>query len=206
MTHSRSWDVEIWWPSVENVTLGLYPRVTFQPRVVIFSMPAFAAACRDHQPLAVQQSIDISCSLGPQQQTCFSGLWWPGEIDRLTDARQLYGPCSAYFVGSANKQLHAIIAIYPSFSVLGGCVTKWSCNVLQLWSHWTMSQNQWYQMSQKALTLVLTWMVRALSLINQVHQKKKIARYFCTFMTYHLDACWTSEFSSFIQFLTESWN
>ena len=119
MTHSCSWEVEIWWPSVENVTLGLCPRVTFSTSGSHISMPAFAAACRDHQPLAVQQSIDISCSLGPQQQTCFSGLWWPGEMDRLTDARQLYGPCSAYFVGSANKQLHAIIAIYPSFSILG---------------------------------------------------------------------------------------
>ena len=29
MTHSRSWDTEIWRPSVENVTLGLRPRVTF---------------------------------------------------------------------------------------------------------------------------------------------------------------------------------
>jgi len=75
-------------------------------------------------PAASRAAVNISCSLGPQQQTGFSGLWWPGEIDRLRDARQLYGPCSAYFVGSANKQLHAIIAIYPSFSVLGGCVTK----------------------------------------------------------------------------------
>ena len=29
MTHSRSWDMEIGRPSVEDVTLGLRPRVTF---------------------------------------------------------------------------------------------------------------------------------------------------------------------------------
>jgi len=29
MTHSHSWDMEIGRPSVENVTLGLRPRVTF---------------------------------------------------------------------------------------------------------------------------------------------------------------------------------
>jgi len=33
MIHSRSWDKEIRRPSVENVTLGLRRRVTFQPRV-----------------------------------------------------------------------------------------------------------------------------------------------------------------------------
>jgi len=39
MTHSRSWDMEIGRPLIENVTLGLRPRVTFQPRVVIFHVP-----------------------------------------------------------------------------------------------------------------------------------------------------------------------
>ena len=29
MTHSHSWDMEIGRPSVENITLGLRPRVTF---------------------------------------------------------------------------------------------------------------------------------------------------------------------------------
>jgi len=28
---------------------------------------------------AVQQSIDISCLTGPQQQNCHSGEWWPND-------------------------------------------------------------------------------------------------------------------------------
>jgi len=32
MTHSRSWDMEIGRPSVEDVTLGLRPRVTFSTK------------------------------------------------------------------------------------------------------------------------------------------------------------------------------
>jgi len=69
MTHSHSWNVEIWRPEVENVTLGLRPRVTFQPRVVIFSCPTYYRAssvnCNDDykhiwkHPAAFCKSITI---------------------------------------------------------------------------------------------------------------------------------------------------
>jgi len=45
-------------------------------------------------PQAVQRSVDISCSPGPQQQTRSNGVWRPdgmdGQTDRQTDARQFH--------------------------------------------------------------------------------------------------------------------
>jgi len=60
---------------------------------------------------AMQQSINISCLLGLQQQTRSSstecGGQMTGQTDRQTDgrthARQLHRPCSAYYAGSGNK-------------------------------------------------------------------------------------------------------
>ena len=58
-------------------------------------------------PTLLQQSIDISCSPGPQQQTCSSGVRWSDgtdrQTDRQTDARQLRRPCYAYYAGSVNN-------------------------------------------------------------------------------------------------------
>jgi len=51
----------------------------------------------------VQQSIDISCLLGPQQQTCLSSMQ-PDWTDRQMGDR----PCCAEYVGSANKQNKAL--------------------------------------------------------------------------------------------------
>jgi len=45
-------------------------------------------------PQAVQRSVDISCSPGPQQQTRSNGVWRPdgmdGQTGRQTDARQFH--------------------------------------------------------------------------------------------------------------------
>jgi len=43
-----------------------------------------------HRPLLLQQSIDISCWPGPQQQTCSSGFvavrpWWDRQTERRTN-------------------------------------------------------------------------------------------------------------------------
>ena len=61
------------------------------------ALPAFAAAAP-----AVQQSIDISYSPGPQQQTrrAAQRANW---TDRRTDAVPLRRPCSAHYDGSASK-------------------------------------------------------------------------------------------------------
>jgi len=56
------------------------------------ALPAFARRCG-----AAQQSIDISCRSGPQQQTCSSGFVAVGHAG--TGIVQLHRPCSAY----ANK-------------------------------------------------------------------------------------------------------
>jgi len=53
------------------------PSVTYVDNV---TLPAFP-------PPLLQQSIDISCPPGPQQQTCISGVWRPGGTDGQTDGR-----------------------------------------------------------------------------------------------------------------------
>ena len=65
-------------------------------------------------PPAVHQSIDISWLLGPQQQTCSSGMWWPDETDGQTDTRQLHRPSSTYYAGSADKNWMRVITTSPS--------------------------------------------------------------------------------------------
>ena len=53
---------------------------------------------------AVQQSTDISCPPGPQQQTHSSGVRRPNDgTDRWTDARQFHRLCSAYYASSVNN-------------------------------------------------------------------------------------------------------
>jgi len=55
-------------------------------------------------PQAVQRSVDISCSPGPQQQTRSNGVWRPDGMDGQTDRRtqdsfiQLH-----YYAGSSSK-------------------------------------------------------------------------------------------------------
>ena len=55
---------------------------------------------------AVQQSVDISCPLCPQQQTHqwhAAAAWWDGQRDGWMDARQFRRPHSAYCAGSSSK-------------------------------------------------------------------------------------------------------
>ena len=53
---------------------------------------------------AVQQSYDISCLPGPQQQTqcCGVHVQMTGRTDRQTDTWQFYRPCYTSYVSSAN--------------------------------------------------------------------------------------------------------
>jgi len=53
-------------------------------------LPAFA-----RRTLLLQQSIDISCAPGPQQQTCSSGF----AADRRTDTVPFRRLCSTYYAG-----------------------------------------------------------------------------------------------------------
>ena len=59
------------------------------------------------RPPLLQQSIDISCSPGPQQQTYSSGVRRPSGTDRQTDGRTdtvpFYRSCSAYYAHSGNN-------------------------------------------------------------------------------------------------------
>jgi len=60
-------------------------------------LPAFAAVRRAAAPLllrAGQQSIDISCPSGAQQQTRGGGRMMR-QTDRRTDRRPLHKPCYA---------------------------------------------------------------------------------------------------------------
>jgi len=61
----------------------------------------------------VQQSIDISCLHGPQQQTCSSGVQRANWTDRQADGRTipLRTPCSPDYVGSANNPLYCLVSI-----------------------------------------------------------------------------------------------
>ena len=55
-------------------------------------------------PPLLQQSIDIFCLLGPQQQTCSRGFAAVGPCwDRQMDAVPFHRPCSTYYAGSANN-------------------------------------------------------------------------------------------------------
>jgi len=58
---------------------------------------------------ACWQLIGISCLMCPQQQTCSSSVQWPdgtdGRTDEWMDARQMPGPCSTYYAGSANNSM-----------------------------------------------------------------------------------------------------
>ena len=63
------------------------------------ALPAFAAVCFAAVLLllsAGQQSVDTSCSLGPQQQTCSSRVQQVNGTDRWTYTVLLHRPCSAY--------------------------------------------------------------------------------------------------------------
>jgi len=70
----------------------------------------------------VQQSIDISCPPGPQQQTRRSGVQRPddemdGHTDRLTDARHFRRPCTAYIanrVDNSNRPWKSVCATVAS--------------------------------------------------------------------------------------------
>jgi len=78
------------------------------------ALPAFARRCC--LAPAVQQSIDISCPPGPQQQTCSSGFAAVGHAEtykrtdgrtyRRTNSVPFYRPCSAdwAYAGTAIKQ------------------------------------------------------------------------------------------------------
>jgi len=57
------------------------------------AVPTFA-----HCTLLLLKLIDISCPLGPQQQTSH-------EWDRQTDTVPFHTPCSAYYVDSENNQV-----------------------------------------------------------------------------------------------------
>jgi len=54
---------------------------------------------------ARQQMINISCSLGPQQQTHSNGVQRANRTDRQMDNVPLHRPCSIYYAGSANNNL-----------------------------------------------------------------------------------------------------
>jgi len=66
------------------------------------------SAIGNRQSATVQQSIDISCPLGPQQQS-------RARIDKRSDTVLLHRPCSVHYAGSANKQLtiHCRRALLP---------------------------------------------------------------------------------------------
>ena len=68
------------------------------------ALPAFAAAAP-----AVQQSIDISCPPGPQQQTRRRLLQRENGTDRQTGGHRTvtYRPCSTYYAKSANNTADA---------------------------------------------------------------------------------------------------
>jgi len=69
----------------------------------------FAAECHAAVPLLPSTwrlllSNYISCLHGAQQQTDYTLLLQSNDrTDGRTDSRPLYIPCSAYYVGSANK-------------------------------------------------------------------------------------------------------
>jgi len=52
------------------------------------ALPAFAAAAHLAAAPAVQQSIDITYTPGPQQQTRRTLLQWANGTDRQTDGRR----------------------------------------------------------------------------------------------------------------------
>jgi len=87
---------------LSNFCVNFNPeRFSVQPpaAAINVTLPAVAVATP-----AVQQSIDISCPPGPQQQTRRTLLQRANGTDRgRTDAVPLYRPCSAYCTGSANK-------------------------------------------------------------------------------------------------------
>jgi len=66
------------------------------------ALPAFARRCC--WALILQQSIDIFCTPGPQQETSSSGFAAVGSCwNRQTDTVPLRRHCSAYYAGSANN-------------------------------------------------------------------------------------------------------
>jgi len=73
---------------------------------------------------AVQQSIDISCLPGPQQQTCRSGVQRPndgkdGRTDIQTDAWHIHKPCCMSCVNNWHQQhTRAIMHATDSFRQL----------------------------------------------------------------------------------------
>ena len=70
------WQVGVQLPtSADNVALPMFGH----------RMPLLRHSCCC--VLAMQQSIDISCPLGHQQQTCSSGIWRPDGTDGRTDGR-----------------------------------------------------------------------------------------------------------------------
>ena len=76
------------------------------------ALPAFAAAAS-----AVQQSIDISCPSGPQQQPRSTLLQRSNKTYKRTDTVPLHRPCSAYYAGSANKNAHRGERAYSDFGI-----------------------------------------------------------------------------------------
>jgi len=79
------------------------------------ALPAFAATrCTAVRLLLSirQQSIDISYSPGPQQQTRSSRVRQANGTDGRTDTVPLHRPCSAYYVDSANKMLFCFFPQY----------------------------------------------------------------------------------------------
>ena len=91
MTHSRSWDMEIGRPSVENVTLGLRPRVTFSTSgSSYFHAPLITVSHLLNVTLADPHFIDSSLSTGHLAWTGF--YTWQrhtSDFDIVQNAAQL---------------------------------------------------------------------------------------------------------------------
>ena len=106
-----------------------------------------------------QQSIDISCWPGPQQQTCSSG--WMEQTDRQTDARQQHKPCSTYRAGSVNKS-QVFTLRSSNFSVKSMILANWwnsACCDSRCWravmslEHSTLSRFGTVLSAQRAMTM-----------------------------------------------------
>ena len=109
-----------------------------------------------------QQSIDISCWPGPQQQTCSSGVRRPDGTDRQADGRrQLHKPCSTYFAGSVNKS-QVFTLRSSNFSVKSMILANWwnsACCDSRCWravmslEHSTLSRFGTVLSAQRAMTM-----------------------------------------------------
>jgi len=88
------------------VSASAYGNKSLLTAAVNLPLSAFAAERRAAAPLllsAGQQSIDISCPPGAQQQTRRTPLLWSNDgTDRRTGTRASHRPCFAYYAGSGN--------------------------------------------------------------------------------------------------------